>query len=105
MSGRLFVLTAHDPATGWASALVGVLGVDDRGHHLSWVPYQPGAEPWRQRVATTTVTMTDAVGEWVELADGISWDLVEIEASGRDLHGDVEAAVDELLATVGDEAG
>jgi len=97
-------LLAHDPQTGCATAAVAVVGIGDGGHHVSWIPYQPGAEGWRHRIATTTVDLADAVETWAELADGVASDVVELEA-GRspDMQGDVEWAVDELLATAGEE--
>lgn len=103
-SRRLFVLLAHDSATGAATAVVGVLGVDEGLHHVSWVPYRPEAEGWRQRLTATTAAVARAVEAWLELADGVSWDIEEIEGHGSpDLHGDVEAAVDEVLAIAGGE--
>ena len=95
---RIWALLARDPRTGWASALAGVLGVEGDQHHLSWVPYAPAAEQWRARVTASTAPAATAVEEWAELADGVSWDLVELEAPGSpDLRGDVEFAFDELV--------
>jgi hypothetical protein len=102
---RLFVLLAHDAQTGCATTVAGVLGVAGNLHHVSWVPYQPEAEGWRQRLAATTAAMSEAVEAWIALADGVGWDLEEIEPVGSpDLHGDVEAAMDELLAAGAEEA-
>ena len=104
MSRRVFVLLAHDPATGWASAPVGALGLPGdwtRGgeQHLSWVPYHRLGEPWRQRVGATSAPLAQAVGEWASAADGVGWDLVEVDPpASPDLRGAVEAVVDEILA-------
>ena len=102
MSWRVFVLLAHDPATGYASAAAGVLGVmpgESAGAdaHVSWIPFADG-DGWRERIATTTAPMAEAVAAWMEMADGISWDIVELEApSSPDLRGSVEMTVDELV--------
>ncbi len=99
---RLFVLLAHDPETGCATAVAGVLGLDDGVHHLSWIPYQAGVEGWRQRIVATTADMADALEAWAQLADGITWDLLELETAGSpDLQGDGEADLDELLVAAG----
>ena len=85
MSRRVWVLLAHDPQTGAATAVAGVAGVEEDGpeaSYVSWVPYSVAADRWRERVPATTVALADAVGEWGEYADGISWDLVELEAPG-----------------------
>ncbi|HET7486490.1 MAG TPA: hypothetical protein VFJ85_01080 [Acidimicrobiales bacterium] len=95
---RIWALLAREPATGWASSLAGVLGVEGGQHHLSWLSYAPAAEQWRARVAAITAPLASAVEEWAELADGVSWALVELEAPGTaDLRGDVELAFDELV--------
>jgi len=102
---RLFVLLAHDAQTGCATTAVAVLGVAGDLHYASWVPYESGAEGWRQRLMATTAPMPDAVEAWLELADGVGWDLEEIGPAGSpDLHGDVEVALDELLAAGAEEA-
>ena len=101
---RVLVLLAHDPRTGTASTPAGILGLEGAAHELSWVPYADGCEPWRQRVADTTAGLGEAVEAWLEMADGVGWDLVELAPAGTaDLRGDVEVAMDELLAMGGDE--
>jgi hypothetical protein len=96
---RVFVLLAHDPATGAATAPAGVVGMEGGRVELSWVPYAPAAEPWRSRVAEATSPLSEAIEGWAELADGVSWELAELEPAGSaDLRGDVEIALDELLA-------
>jgi hypothetical protein len=105
MSWRVFVLLAHEPATGCASAAVGVLGVmpgESTGadEYVSWIPFADG-DGWRERIATTAVPMAEAVAAWMDMADGIGWDIVELEApSSPDLRGSVEMTVDELLVTL-----
>jgi len=105
MSWRVFVLLAHDPATGYASAAAGVLGVmpgESAGAdaHVSWIPFADG-DGWRERIATTTAPMAEAVAAWMDMADGITWDIVELETpSSSDLRGSVEMTVDELLVTL-----
>jgi hypothetical protein len=97
---RVLVLLSHDPPTGAATAPAGVIGLEGDSVELSWVPYAEAAERWRSRVVGTTVVLHEAIDAWLELADGISWDVVELEPAGSpDLRGDVEIALDELLAT------
>ena len=92
---------AHDPATGAATQPVTVLVVDGPGSVVSWVPLEDiAASDWRARVAGTDPA--EAVGRWVEEANGITWDLVELVPPGTpDLRGDAEALVDDLLAEAG----
>lgn len=98
--GRIFVLLGHDPDTGAATAAAGVLGVGADGtRRASWIPYEERDGGWRTRVATATAD--DAVERWIELADGVGWDIAELASSSVDLRGDVEAVVDELLAAGG----
>lgn len=98
-NGRVFVLLGQDPDTGAASAVAGVLGVRPGGaYELSWVPYQERDGGWRERMAATA-DIPSALEHWLELADGISWDLLEVaDPATPDLRGDVEAILDELLA-------
>lgn len=95
-----------DPAAGVAVRPVGVLGLDDGESFVSWVPYEPGAEPWRERLAATTVPIVRAIDRWLATADGISSDIVEVTPPETDdLITAVEATVDLLLAAeLSDEA-
>jgi hypothetical protein len=97
---RVFALMAHDPSTGCATAAVAVAGVGPGGAScVSWVPYQELGEGWRCRLATTTAPLAEAMEAWVELADGVATDVVELEApTSPDLRGAVEAALDDVLA-------
>jgi hypothetical protein len=103
MTWRVYVLLAHDPATGLASAAAGVLGVmagESADEYVSWVPFGDG-DGWRERIATTTAPIAEAVATWMEVADGIGWDIVELEAPpSPDLRGSVEMTVDELMVTL-----
>lgn len=100
MSRRLFVLLAYDPAAGWAAAPVGALGADDDGQTaVSFIPYEPRADGWRDRIASCPGPLGQAVEDWEGAADGISWGLVEWDApaGAADLRGAVEGLVDDLL--------
>ena len=45
--------------------------------------------------------MVKSLDRWMDMADGIGWDIVELEApSSPDLRGSVEMTVDELLVTL-----
>ena len=96
---RLFVLMAHEPAAGAAVRPVGVLGLDDGESYVSWLPYEPGAESWRERVTATEIPLARAVQRWLATADGISSDIVEVTPpEADDLITAVEATVDLLMA-------
>ena len=66
-----------------------------------WVPLEDiAAGDWRARAAGTDPA--GAVEGWVEEANGITWDLVELVPPGTpDLRGDAEALLDDLLAEAG----
>ena len=98
---RAWALLAHDPDTGAATLPVAVLVVDGSDSVVSWVPLEDiAASDWRARAAGTDPA--DAVGRWVEEANGITWDLVELLPPGTpDLRGDAEALMDDLLAEAG----
>ena len=94
------MLLGHDPDTGAATAATGVLGVGADGTRVvSWIPYHELDGGWRARVATATAD--DAVARWIELADGVGWDIIELVGASTDLRGYVEAVLDELLAAGG----
>lgn len=95
---RAWALLAHDPDTGAATLPVAVLVVDGSGSVVSWVPLEDiAAGDWRSRVADTDPAAAD--GRWVEEANGITWDLVELLPPGTpDLRRDAEALMDDLLA-------
>ena len=97
---RIFVLLAHDPDTGCATAAAAVVGIaPGQAGCVSWVPYQDLGEGWRARLAATTVSLEEALASWADLADGVASDVVELDApASPDLRGAVEAALDEILA-------
>ena len=98
---RAWALLAHDSATGAATLPVAVLAVDGSDSVVSWVPLEDvAAIEWRARAAE--VDPADAVEAWVEEANGITWDLVELDPPGTpDLQGDAETLMDDLLAEAG----
>lgn len=96
---RLFVLMTHEPGAGAALRPVGVMGLDDGESHVSWLPYEPGAELWRERLTAATVPLARAIERWLVTADGISSDVIEVTPpETEDLITAVEATVDLLLA-------
>ncbi len=98
---RAWALLAHDQATGAATRAVAVLAVAGPDSVVSWVPLEDvAAGDWRARAAG--VDPAGAVEGWVEEANGITWDLVELVPPGTpDLRGDAEALIDDLLAEAG----
>jgi len=97
---RVFVLLAHDPATGCATAPVAVVGVGPGGAScVSWLPHQELGEGWRARLATTTAPLAEALEVWLGVADGVATDVVELEApASPNLRGSVEAVLDDVMA-------
>lgn len=95
---RAWALLAHDPATGAATRPVAVLAVEGADSVVSWVPLEhvAGAD-WRARLASADPAGN--VDTWVEGANGVVWDLVELTPPGTpDLRGDAEALLDDFLA-------
>jgi hypothetical protein len=98
---RVFVLLAHDSATGLATLPVGALGLEGDHHHASLLAHVPAAEAWRERLALVDVALAEAVEAWLEAAGAVALDLAEVPApASPDLAGAVELVVDELLATL-----
>lgn len=96
---RVFVLLAHDPATGLATRPVGALGLEGDRHYESWLPHEAAGEVWRERLARVGVPVPEALDSWRETADGVAVDLAEVDAPpSPELAGAVELVVDELLA-------
>lgn len=101
--GGLWVLLVGDPATGAATRPVGVLGATDTDHHVSWLPLEPAATPWRERLAAPSrLPMARRVAFWAEHANGLTLDLAPVEAdpASGSLRDAVEGAVDDLLAAL-----
>ena len=106
---RLWWLTVYDPETGIATRVVGVVGVEDRDRHLSWMPHDDGAARWANAI-DNVADFADIVAVDVEaatvVADGIVLGFVAMDVPpvSPDLAGAVEAAVDRAL-TVAIENG
>ena len=109
---RLFVLSGREELTGAATAAWGVLGIegpDDHGawgSHLSRVPLADDSGLWEERVdglaCAGRAIDPDVIGYWSETANGVIWEIDELEAedvpNADELADAVEAFVDELLA-------
>jgi hypothetical protein len=98
---RVFVLLGLDPSLGLAVRPVGVLGVEPGGFHVSFVPYEPAVDAWRDRILTAEVGPVQALESWLESADGVAFDILEVSPpDSPDLRTAVESVVDELLASL-----
>ena len=96
---RVFVLLAHDVATGLATCPVGAIGLEGERHYSSLLSYVPAGEAWRERLALVDVPLAEAVEAWLDAGGGVALDLSEVAApASPDLAGAVEIVVDELLA-------
>lgn len=103
-SRTLCLLLAADHATGAATLPVGVLGVDGDDHHASWVPLEPRADAWKDRLnAAAGITLAERIAFWSESANGLTLDLAQLDETTPDLplHEAVEAALDAILAAEG----
>ena len=99
---RVFVLLAHDPATGLATRPVGAIGLEDGRHYASLLAHVPAGEAWRERLALVDVPLAEAVEVWLDAAGGVALDLAEVPTpASPDLAGAVEIVVDELLVMAG----
>jgi hypothetical protein len=95
----VFVLLAHDPATGLATRPVGAIGLEGDRHHASLLAHVPAGEAWRERLVFVEVPLAGAVQVWLDAGGGVAMDLAEVPApASPDLAGSVEIVVDELLA-------
>jgi hypothetical protein len=97
---RVFLLLGHDPAVGLAVRPAGVLGLEPDGFHASFIPYEPAADSWRDRILMASVSPAEAVEEWLGTADGVAFDILEMPPpdGAPDLRTAVESVVDGLLA-------
>ena len=100
---RVWVLLAHDAATGLATRPVGAAGVDGERWHLSWVPLEPAAADWRERLrpADGLAPMPVRLAWWAEHTGGITAGMAALDPppDAADLVGAVEQAVDALLGS------
>lgn len=97
---EVLVLTVFDPATGAATRPVGAAGVDvaDRAH-LSWIPLDPDADPWRQRLHNRDggAPLAERIRYWAEHGNDVTLAAIPIDTPDGDLADNVETAVDRLL--------
>lgn len=104
---QVYVLWGWDPATGGATRPAGVVGVAGDAHYISWIPVEPAAEPWRERLHDVPGGgMAERMDYWVEAANGITLDAHPVDApESADLVGAVETVLDELLVADGEQRG
>jgi hypothetical protein len=109
---RLFVLLGHESSTSAATAPWGVLGTegpDGEGQWATWLsrlPLTEGSGQWQERLnglaATGRLITPEVLDYWAETANGVVWEIEELEAGDvpalEDLGHAVEAFVDHLLA-------
>ena len=99
-SRQVWVLLAFDAATGLATRPVGAVGVEGHRWHVSWLPLEPAADAWRQRLNphTATASVPERLAWWAQHTGSITAALAPIDPpSAADLVGAVEAAADALL--------
>lgn len=100
-SRQVWVLLVFDPTTGLATRPVGAVGMEGDHWHVSWLPLEPAADPWRERLHSRSgqVAVPQRLAWWAEHANGVTAALAPIDPppAAVDLVGAVEAAVDALL--------
>lgn len=97
---QLWVLLAADPTTGAATRPVGVAGVAGHDEHVAWIPLEPAAETWHDRVtAPSPVPLAARLAWWAENANGRTLDLAPLDPPDDQvsLPDAVETALDQLL--------
>jgi hypothetical protein len=109
---RLFVLLGHESSTSAATAPWGVLGIegpDGEGRWATWLSRLPLTEDsgqWQERLnglaGIGRLITPEVLDYWAETANGVVWEIEELEAEDvpelEDLRHAVEAFVDHLLA-------
>jgi hypothetical protein len=98
---RVWVLLAFDPETGLATRPVGAAGFEGERWHVSWMPLEPAADGWRERLRPESgrVTVPERLRWWAEYANGVIVELALVDRppDAADLAGEVEAVLDGLL--------
>lgn len=97
---HVWVLLAFDPSTGLATRPVGAAGTEQDATHVSWVPLEPAADAWRQRLHPDagTAPVRDRLAWWAEHANGVTVALAEVDPPpATTLPAAVEAVVDTLM--------
>jgi hypothetical protein len=108
---RAWALLAFDPATGCATTIVAIAGVDGDGgpgaEAVSWVPLVGSADQgWRERLTEARGEPLAVIVERAAEAGGIAVDIQELAPpEAADLRGAVEVLMDEVLASVPEEGG
>lgn len=113
---RAFAIHAGpEPETGLALVFAGAIAVDDEGAwHLEWLP---GGDPrsavarahvYEMIAAAQATSWEAALDAWAAKANGLTWDLAEVDpagclpdglpASASKLHAAVFALVDDALS-------
>jgi hypothetical protein len=102
---------AFDPATGCATTIVAIAGVDGCGgpgaEAVSWMPLVGSAgQGWRDRLSEGSGEPLAVIVERAVEAGAVAVDIQELAPpEAADLRGAVEALMDEVLATPPETVG
>ena len=98
MSRRLWWLAIYDPETGLATRVVGVLGREASERYVSWIPFEPAADRWRELLLRRGLLDEDP-DDWGAQVDGVAVALLEVDnvPDAADLAGAVEGLLDLAL--------
>ena len=103
---RVFAVMAFAETTGAATTCVGVLGIEPDGagwrSHVEWADelVMRGAGGWPERIEAAGEITPDIVDRWCEDANGVSWELSEIEPWEYEGHATIESAIGAVLEDI-----
>lgn len=96
---RLWTLWGFDSRTGAATHPVGAVGTESDRYHVSLIPLEPAADPWRDVLRCHPPRLTELLTHWERHANGVTMAIAALPppAVGIDLATAVERVVDDLL--------
>lgn len=95
---KLWTVWGFDPRTGAATRPVGAVGVDDGRCHISLIPLEPAADPWRDVLNRDPDRLDRLLTHWEHRANGVTMAIAAAAAPADvDVVTAVERLVDELL--------
>lgn len=98
---NVYGLLIHNPETGIAQHLCGVLAIHNGQHHVSWVPDVPNVT-WLDKFAAAEehgTGIADSVAHWIDNQNGVTWgiDLIDDSPAQDNPVDAAEATIDLIL--------
>lgn len=106
---RVFALMGFSETTGFANNCVGVLGVEptdaEWAHVVDWIEAlafsrYSGGWPERLGAALRVGLNVETVERWLEEGNGVTWDLIEVDATEFEGEGTLAGAVEAVLEDI-----